>query len=54
VVYDNNADGINDDDLNQDGTLDSASLIGDRKLITIIVRTPANEDIVFAMFRDNY
>jgi len=54
VFYDDNEDGINDDDLNQDGTLDSGTLIGNRKLIQITIQTPSGENIVFAMFRNNY
>ena len=54
VVYDDNQDGINDDDLDQDNTLDTGTLIGSRKLIQITVQTPAGENIVFSMFRTNY
>lgn len=54
VFYDDNEDGINDDDLNQDGSLDSGTLIGNRKLIQITIQTPSGENIVFAMFRNNY
>jgi MSHA pilin protein MshD len=54
VFYDNNQDGINDDDLDQDQTLDSGTLVGQRKLITIEVQTPASESMFFSMFRENY
>lgn len=54
VMYDSNADGINDDDLDQDNTLDSGTLVGSRKLIKIIVQTPSGENMTFSMFRDNY
>jgi MSHA pilin protein MshD len=54
VVYDNNADGINDDDANQDMILDSGTLIGSRKLVSIVILTPAGESMAFSMFRDNY
>lgn len=54
VVYDDNQDGINDDDLDQDNVLDTGTLQGNRKLIQITIQTPANESIVFSMFRTNY
>jgi MSHA pilin protein MshD len=54
VFYDDNEDGINDDDLDQDNTLDSGVLVGSRKLVQITVQTPGGENIVFAMFRNNY
>lgn len=54
VFYDQNQDGINDDDLNQDGTLDSGTLIANRKMVQVVVVTPDNEAIEFASYRDNY
>jgi MSHA pilin protein MshD len=54
VFYDDNEDGINDDDLDNNGTLDSGVLIGTRKLVQITVQTPSGENMVFAMFRNNY
>ncbi len=54
VVYDDNADGINDDDINNDGTLDSGTLVGNRKLISVVVTTPAGEQMVFATYRNNF
>lgn len=54
VFYDDNVDGINDDDINTDGNLDSGSLIGNRKLISILVITPDGERIPFAAYRNNF
>nr|WP_136251354.1 prepilin-type N-terminal cleavage/methylation domain-containing protein [Ningiella ruwaisensis] len=54
VFYDDNADGVNDDDADQDGNLDSATLIGTKKLIQIRIDTPAGESLWFSMFRENY
>lgn len=54
VMYDSDANGINDDDLDQDNTLDSGTLTGNRKLAQIVIETPAGETMVFSMFRDNY
>lgn len=54
VFYDDNADGINDDDLNQDGVLDSGTLIGNQKLIRIVITTPGGDQIPFTSFRANY
>ena len=53
VFYDDNADGINDDDIDEDGTLDSGTLRGNQKLITVIVITPGGEEIPFAAYRKN-
>lgn len=53
VFYDDNVDGINDDDLNGDGNLDTGTLIGNQKLITVIVITPGGEEIPFATYRKN-
>ncbi|MFC4701066.1 prepilin-type N-terminal cleavage/methylation domain-containing protein [Glaciecola siphonariae] len=54
VVYDNNADGVNDDDLDADDSLDTGTYTGNRKLITIAVQTPSGDTMYFAMYRDNY
>ncbi|MDM7859137.1 prepilin-type N-terminal cleavage/methylation domain-containing protein [Alteromonas sp. ASW11-36] len=54
VFYDDNADGINDDDLNQDGTLDTGVLVGNQKLIRIVITTPGGDDISFSSFRTNF
>ena len=54
VFYDDNADGINDDDLNQDNTLDSGTYTGSAKLVRIDVFTPADEQLSFSIFRNNY
>lgn len=53
VVYDDNTDGINDDDINNDGNLDSGSLTGNQKLITVTVITPGGEEIPFSAYRKN-
>lgn len=54
VFYDANFDGINDDDLNNDGSLDSGMLVADQKLIKIVVFTPDGEAIPFAAYRTNF
>ncbi|WP_250884208.1 type II secretion system protein [Glaciecola sp. XM2] len=54
VMYDDNQDGVNDDDLDQDSNLDTGTLVGNRKLVKITVQTPGDENIVFSMFRNNY
>ncbi len=54
VFYDQNQDGINDDDVDQNGTLDSGTMTANRKMIQVVVTTPGNENIEFASFRDNY
>jgi MSHA pilin protein MshD len=54
VFYDDNEDGINDDDLDNNGVLDTGILIGSRKLVQITVLTPSGDNMVFAMFRNNY
>jgi MSHA pilin protein MshD len=53
VFYDQNSDGINDDDLDLDGNLDTGTVSGDQKLISVIVITPGGEEIPFASFRKN-
>jgi MSHA pilin protein MshD len=54
VFYDDNQDGINDDDIDQDGTLDSGNVVGNRKLIKVSVFTPDGEEIPFASYRSNF
>jgi MSHA pilin protein MshD len=54
VFYDDNQDGINDDDIDQDGTLDSGTVVGNRKLIKVSVFTPDGEEIPFASYRSNF
>ncbi|WP_240615594.1 type IV pilus modification PilV family protein [Alteromonas facilis] len=54
VYYDDNVDGINDDDLNQDGTLDSGNLVGNVKLVRINVTTPGGDVVPFALVQANY
>ncbi|WP_395339871.1 type IV pilus modification PilV family protein [Ningiella sp. W23] len=54
VIYDDNADGINDDDVDADSVLDTGTYQGNKKLIRIEVFTPANESLAFSMYRENY
>ncbi|WP_100657723.1 type IV pilus modification PilV family protein [Alteromonas flava] len=54
VFYDDNLDGINDDDVNQDGSLDSGTYVGNRKLIQIRVTTPGGDSIQFSLYKVNY
>ncbi len=54
VFYDDNLDGINDDDLDQNGTLDKGSLVANRKLIRISVNTPGDQNIAFTAVKDNF
>jgi len=51
---DDNSDGINDDDLDQDGNLDSGVLVGNRKLIKVSVFTPDGAELPFASYRSNF
>lgn len=54
VYYDENEDGVNDDDLDSDGTNDTGTFVGDVKRITITVITPGGEPITFSSYRWNY
>jgi MSHA pilin protein MshD len=54
VVYDQNVDGINDDDLNQDGSLDTGTLVANKKLILVTIITPGGERIIMASIKGNY
>lgn len=54
VFYDDNFDGINDDDTNSDGVLDTGTLVGSQKRIEVIVYTPAGEAIPFSTYRSNF
>ena len=54
VFYDVNQDGINDDDLDQNGSLDTGTYSANRKHINVTITTPDGEPIVFAAYRDNY
>ena len=54
VFYDDNLDGINDDDLDQDGNLDTGTLIGNRKLIQITIQTPAGDSISLSFVKANF
>ncbi|MFQ3206544.1 MAG: MSHA pilin protein MshD [Glaciecola sp.] len=54
VFYDQNTDGINDDDLNQDGNLDTGTLVANKKLILVNIITPGGESIIMASIKGNY
>jgi MSHA pilin protein MshD len=54
VFYDQNSDGINDDDLNQDGSLDSGTLVANKKLVTITITTPGGDTITVAGVKGNF
>jgi MSHA pilin protein MshD len=54
VFYDQNLDGINDDDLNQDGNLDSGILVANKKLVTVTITTPGGENIVITSVKGNF
>lgn len=54
VYYDDNEDGVNDDDLDQNGVNDTGTLIGNVKRVTITVITPGGEPIVFSSYRWNF
>jgi MSHA pilin protein MshD len=54
VFYDQNLDGINDDDLDQLGNLDTGTLTADRKLITVVITTPGGERITMTSVKGNF
>lgn len=54
VFYDDNYDGINDDDIDGDGLLDTGTLTGNQKIILINVITPDGESIQFSTYRNNF
>lgn len=54
VFYDQNSDGINDDDLDQDGSLDSGTLVANKKLVTITITTPGGDTITVAGVKGNF
>lgn len=54
VYYDDNSDGINDADTNNDGNLDQPGLVGNQKLIKVVVTTPEGENLSFTTYRANY
>jgi len=54
VFYDQNLDGINDDDVNQDGSLDTGTLVANKKLVTVSVITPGGERITMASIKGNF
>ena len=54
VSYDDNFDGVNDDDLNSDGILDSGTLVGNQKRIEVVIYTPEGEAITFSSYRANF
>lgn len=54
VFYDANYDGINDDDIDQDDSVDTGTLVGNQKRIEVTVITPEGERIVFSTYRNNF
>jgi MSHA pilin protein MshD len=54
VFYDQNLDGINDDDLNQDGSLDTGTLVANKKLVTVVITTPGGERIAITSIKGNF
>jgi len=54
VFYDQNLDGINDDDVDQDGNLDSGTLVANKKLITVAIITPGGQRIVLSSVKGNF
>lgn len=54
VMYDDNLNGINDDDLNRDGVLDSGTLVGNTKVVTITITAPNEDRIVSSFVRRNF
>ena len=54
VFYDDNLDGINDDDPDQDGSLNSGTLVGNRKLVRVVVTTPGGDRVPFSVLRANF
>ena len=53
VHYDNNTDGIDDDDLNQDGVYDTGTYVGNVKRMVVYVNTPGGEWLRFSAFKWN-
>lgn len=54
VMYDDNLNGVNDDDLNGNGVLDSGTLVGNTKVITITIITPNDDPIRSSFIRRNF
>jgi MSHA pilin protein MshD len=54
VFYDQNLDSVNDDDIGQDGTLDTGILIANKKLITVVIVTPGGDRIALSSVKGNY
>lgn len=54
VMYDDNLNGINDDDLNNDNVLDTGTLVGNTKVITIVISTPIGDQITSSFVRRNF
>ncbi len=54
VFYDQNLDGLNDDDVDQDGNLDTGTLVANKKLITVSIITPGGERIVITSVKGNF
>jgi MSHA pilin protein MshD len=54
VMYDDNLDGVNDDDIDGDGALDTGTYSGSTKVITVTITTPGNDSIVSSFVRKNF
>ncbi|OFC71145.1 type IV pilus modification PilV family protein [Alteromonas confluentis] len=53
VHYDDNTDGIDDDDLNQDGVYDTGTYVGNVKRMVVYVNTPGGDWVRFSAIRWN-
>lgn len=53
VHYDDNTDGIDDDDTNQDGTYDTGTYTGNIKRIVVFITTPGGDTVVFSAYKWN-
>jgi MSHA pilin protein MshD len=54
VMYDDNLNGINDDDLNNDNVLDTGTLVGNTKVVTIAIATPIGDQVTASFVRRNF
>lgn len=53
VHYDDNMDGVDDDDLNGDGLYDTGAYHGNMKRVLVVVTTPSGERIALSGYRGN-
>lgn len=53
VHYDDNMDGVDDDDLNGDGLYDTGTYHGNMKRVLVVVTTPSGERIAFSGYKGN-